>query len=128
MIYLPDDIFDMLSKEENQSELISDLLRTHFGTNASSKEELQKKLKGILENTDYRVNIIKKQIETIEDEEKKTELQKNIEKANFLDKIRNIVKNAKEVFDFDITEDQAKEYMKGGYNNLKEYVCKIRKG
>jgi hypothetical protein len=132
VLYLPENLKERLKKEKNISKLISDLLYKHYeskGINNDIESEIlrfQKEKENLLEEFNrkenellYKKEIIEKQVQ----EEEETESKKQEREDKF---IEVIIKNAKELFNADITESDVKIYRQGEYNNLLEFL--IQKG
>lgn len=68
--YLPLDIVEMLKKEENQSALITDLLRKYYGMNTEKQEVKQE-----LEDLDKRQSALRAKLDRIEEHEDQRDLE-----------------------------------------------------
>lgn len=129
MIYLDDDVFDKLKDQPNASGLINCLLADHFKTNTSNKESLIKAKEIIKEEASKFVELKEKEIEKIEKQiEKVSEEGANAEAIAIIqeqknnDKIANCILSTQEVFGVNLTAEEAEEYIKGRWENIKEYL------
>ena len=126
-IYISEELNNKL-KDVNASALITRLLIDYFKSNETieSKEE---KLKKLEEEERYRVNVLQKTSEELETEIKQDKELKESENKqeerrikHREDKINNIIKNAKEVYNADLTREEAIEYADGYIDNLIDYL------
>jgi len=131
-IYLSKELFEQC-KTINSSDIISKLLRDYF-LSKKSKTELLSEVEKIkeekndilrdLEEKESKIILEVKKVETSEeDEERRHEL----EQHKLADKISNCVNNCKDIFDVEISPEEAEEYIKGKWNNIKEYLIEKNK-
>lgn len=127
-IYLPDSLRKNVDKVESLSNLVSILLEKHFRENCidndfetelkkikSNKERILQELKDEENNLLYQKQVQDKIIE----EKVLTEEKKKEKELNF---ILNVIQNAKELFNADITIDDVREYKEGDYQNLLDFL------
>ena len=133
IIYLTDELFNQSKTEINFSNIIQKLYTDYLLTKKSKeellneaekiKEEKNKILKDIEEKESKIILEVKKVESSEEDEERRHEQ----EQHKLADKISNCVNNCKDIFDVDITPEEAEEYIKGKWNNIKEYLIEKNK-
>jgi len=120
-ITLPQELRDKLSTQENQSGLIAGLLETYF-EKEENPEILKIKREQLVSNMNSKIKEIDYEIELME-RERETEISK-IEKSKEKQEelINNTIKNARDVFGFEITKEQAQEYLSSKYETLEEFL------
>jgi len=120
-ISIPQEIEVKLRSVENKSGLITNLLKEYFNKEDDpeilklKREKLKSDMENKLKQLDYEIET--KETKIIKEQE--TEEQRKEKKNNL---INNCIKNSKEVFNVEITKEQAEEYLKGDYNDILEYL------
>jgi hypothetical protein len=127
-ITIPEEIRAKLKLEENQSALISRLLSDYFKNQVYSDDfdkeiikfkETKEKIINNLKEEENKLLFQKEQKEKEINEEIQTEHQR-IEKDRAF--IQNVIKNAKDLFNTDITEQQARDYKNSNFEILLDYL------
>lgn len=124
-ISIPHEIKVKLDSINNKSGLITRLLTEYFGKSESpevlkvKRDELQKKMEQDLREIDYKIELQEKEVEQ-EHQAEEVEVLKQDQK------IDTIIKNAADIFDITLTEQQALDYMNGNYETLAEFINDIK--
>jgi len=107
---IPQEIKDTLSKEQNQSALVTRLLSEHYSKNQDvdslkkRREALEAEFKRKEAEIAHTIEIIEKQRETEHQEEQLT-------KENQDERIKNVILTAKEAYNYELSSEQAKEFL-----------------
>jgi hypothetical protein len=129
-IYLPNHLIEKVEEIENFSGLITELLVKYFDEKRFKNDiddELQKfqvkaeKIANGLKEEEARLLVKKQEIEKEHEVEIISE-EKQKEKRQRL--INSIINSAKELFNADILEEEAREYLDGNYDNILQYLEK----
>lgn len=132
-IYLTDELMKEAKSIANFSELIQTLFKEHLLKQKSipalisEKEKLEAKAREMLkENTEETNHItqIIKEVEKVEGDKEAVEFRKGCKLA---DKITECYTNVKDMFDIEITPEEAEEYLSGRFESLKNFLIKIGK-
>lgn len=127
-IYLNDEVIRLTEGMNNFSGFVNDLIIDYFKQKSFEKDidqEIDKfrskaeKIVNGLKEEENKLLYQKEQTKQIEETERLTEQQRQEKEKKF---IKNIIVNAKELFNADITEDNAKEYRDNDYANLLDYL------
>jgi hypothetical protein len=126
-IYLSDELYEQC-KDINASDIIGKLLRDYFLNKKGKaalvieaekiKEQKAEILKEVDENL-MRITEEVKKVETIEEENAERELSR---KQKFADKVSECINNTKELFNIELTAEQAEDYLNGSYATIKDYL------
>jgi len=122
-ISIPYEVNQKLSKIDNKSGLITNLLRNHFLIEENNTEILKLKREDMKTQMENNIRELNYKIELIEKEREKEV--KTIEKTKeqIEKKINLIIKNAKDIFEKEITKEQAQEYLDSDkWSSLGEYI------
>ena len=122
-ISIPYEVNQKLSKIDNKSGLITNLLRNHFLIEENNTEILKLKREDMKTQMENNIRELNYKIELIEKEREKEV--KTIEKTKeqIEEKINLIIKNAKDIFEKEITKEQAQEYLDSDkWSSLGEYI------
>jgi hypothetical protein len=134
MIYIDDDVFVKLQDQPNASGLINCLLTDYFKINVrdtaslvSAKELLEQEQSKFVELKQKEVEKIENQINKAKQQDANSEAEKIINQQRMEQRIADCVKNAKEMFNAEITSEEAEQYINGSWNNLKDFLIFLGK-
>lgn len=117
-ISIPWEVNEKLKLEANASGLISELLIKHYAIDPSVNIDIQE--------TEDKINNLKHQVETAkfakEEEERDKQEAEDLIKKKREEKIANFIKSVKDLYEQDITEQDAIEYLDGDYENINQYA------
>ena len=127
-IYLSDELYNQC-RNINASEVITKLLTDYFMQQKSkdelirAKENLEQATANILNEKKEQINKITLDIKKVEQIELGTEQLEIKRKQKLADKISECINNTKELFNIDITVEQAEKFLSSNkYKNIKDFM------
>jgi glutaredoxin 2 len=127
-VYISDENFERL-KEINASNLINNLLTDYFKTTGSSKEDLIKKKEQMMKEIEDEfkrkeemINKVETQIEAVETKEVQEKTALEIADQKQRDKLQNIVTSAKDIYEVEISQETAQEFLNGEWTSLQDFL------
>jgi glutaredoxin 2 len=127
-VYISDENFERL-KEINASNLINNLLTDYFKTTGSSKEDLIKKKEQMMKEIEDEfkrkeemINKVETQIEAVETKEIQEKTAVEIADQKQRDKLQNIVTSAKDIYEVEISQETAQEFLNGNWTSLQDFL------
>lgn len=137
-IYLTDTLNNKLKQEENASALITRLLNEYYKFNITNLEEVENNLKTLKEEKEYRVELIKKETEKLEEVkdnliDKETLIIEDQERERARENSKRESRNKlfKEITCRDMTNEEYIEF-EAGYKQdrwtILDYALEVRNG
>jgi len=129
-IYLDQELFEYSKMESNFSNLVSRLYRDYINSKKSlqelktEEEKLREEKQKLIDETDIELRKIELQVKKTEDEIEDSEKVKEEKAHKLANKISNCIQNTKEIFNIEITEEQAVEFLNGDYRDIAQYLLK----
>jgi len=128
MIYLSEPLMAEAKLIPNFSEVVQTLFRDYLQTKKSKEALLaeadllkSEKLK-LIQEADREINKINLEVKKVETEEEKSKAAEDRAGHKLANKISACVENTKEVFNIDITPEQAEEFLKSNYRTIIEFL------
>lgn len=115
-IYFNENNYIRLKEENNISGLINNLLDDYFSKNIKENKKQISEEKKEIEELKKMVEIKSKEIEKIEEIE---EINKNEAKEKLANKLKSIISLSKDVYNVDISEEEALKYLKASEKEKK---------
>lgn len=131
-IYLTEELMKESKNIPNFSELIQRLFKDYLQTKKSKeelikeKEKIEAEAKRILREQETNLTKITEEVKKVETIEQKTQEAEEMKEHKIANKISDCMSNCKDLFNIEITAEQAEEYVRGHWNSIKEYLMKKR--
>ena len=126
-IYLSDELYEQC-KNINASEIISKLLIEYFNSKKSEAElitetmKLKEEKEKIVAEVDEKIEKLEIEVKKVQTIEEKSKEEEEREQHKLADKTSACINNAKEMFNIDLTEQQAVEFLNSEFTNILKFL------